>query len=138
MKNIMKICLLMAAFVCLAALTQGCKKPAAKATKVGAGLFVTNAYAETPAGTGVQAKNTSPGKKGEVILEKVKGVIASIDATKKTFVLKEEGKDVRMTFSGKPETVKKLALGEKVRVYYRKTAAGASEAVVVKKITEKG
>ena len=99
-------------------------------------LSTTSAFAATPATVG------TPVKKVEPSYLNMKGVITSIDLSKNTFTLskktlKEEEKKQNFVFSSDPETVKVLAVGEKVSVSYEKTASGVLKAVLVNKIEQK-
>ena len=125
MKKTKKIGLLLGGFILMLTLTQGYKT----SQKKGAGLLVQNAYAAT--------SPTSPANKPAVTVQTVKGTITSIDVVKNTFILKEEGKNTTMTFSAKPETIKKLVVEEKVQVMYKKAADGSCNAVEVNKVIEK-
>ena len=112
--------------------TNGCQGK--KATT--SGLFLNSAYAQTsttPATPATPAKPATAKKPAPALLT-AKGEITAVDVEKKTFTLKEEGKEVPTVFSCSEKTVKDLKVGQKVEVSYKQLPKGTYKAIKVKQV----
>ena len=92
-------------------------------TQTGTGLFLTNAYAQTPAQKAVPAKKAK--------LKVVKGEVTAIEDKTLTVEIVKEGGPI--TFQAEPKMLKGLEVVDKVMVTYETLSSGENKVVRIKR-----